>query len=244
MEVIDYNENFLILRDSRFELFWHKQLKNYETHIHLTTGEFFDPNDPSYYFFKYVPQADDVVFDVGACEGMFGYLTKNVVKEVHLFEPIKLHCCAMKHTFKNDSNVTIHNVGISNENYTTTFGVNPEGCMGCGGESNNPNEVNNEVEITTIDTFCDKTKVIPTMIKVDTEGYEMKMLNGSINTLNKYHPKLIMSLYHNVNDHVEIPEFLTKCGYKNLFFGKQQHRAGFFDSPNGKTIPVLLYAEL
>lgn len=47
-----------------------------------------------------------------------------------------------------------------------------------------------------------------TYIKYDVEGSELESLRGSIKTIQKYRPKLAISLYHKPEDIIEIPDFL------------------------------------
>lgn len=47
-----------------------------------------------------------------------------------------------------------------------------------------------------------------TYIKYDVEGSELESLRGSIKTIQKYRPKLAISLYHKPEDVIEIPDFL------------------------------------
>ena len=55
-----------------------------------------------------------------------------------------------------------------------------------------------------------------TYIKMDVEGSELEALKGSIRTIQKYRPKLAISVYHKPEDIFDIPIFLEKLdlGYK------------------------------
>jgi FkbM family methyltransferase len=58
-----------------------------------------------------------------------------------------------------------------------------------------------------------------TLIKLDVEGAEFEALRGAMNTIKKYRPKLIISVYHKRNDLFEIPLFINKMvpDYKFYF---------------------------
>ena len=52
-------------------------------------------------------------------------------------------------------------------------------------------------------------------IKMDIEGAELPALRGATQTIKYFKPKLAISVYHNLTDFFEIPEFLDslECGY-------------------------------
>jgi hypothetical protein len=52
----------------------------------------------------------------------------------------------------------------------------------------------------------------PDFIKIDVEGAEMLVLNGSKNTLRTYHPKILLST-HGRLIHTQCIEFLKARGY-------------------------------
>jgi FkbM family methyltransferase len=57
-------------------------------------------------------------------------------------------------------------------------------------------------------------------IKMDIEGAEPLALEGAINTIKKFKPKLAIAIYHSMEDFVNIPEWILNlnCGYE-LFLG-------------------------
>jgi len=68
-----------------------------------------------------------------------------------------------------------------------------------------------KVNIITIDDFVNKNKIKKIdFIKIDTEGYELKILKGAKETIKKFKPKIAISAYHKKEDKKEIPDFLLK----------------------------------
>jgi FkbM family methyltransferase len=59
---------------------------------------------------------------------------------------------------------------------------------------------------TTIDDYA--VDVVPTLIKIDTEGAEFDILTGAKATIEKYKPKLLISVYHNIEDLYRIPDLI------------------------------------
>ena len=81
-----------------------------------------------------------------------------------------------------------------------------------------------------IDDFVEDNK-IPKIdfIKMDIEGCGLKALQGAINTIKKYKPKLAIAAYHKYEDYYEIPKFLNELnlGYKFYF---ASYTPGFTDT--------------
>lgn len=46
---------------------------------------------------------------------------------------------------------------------------------------------------------------IPTLIKIDVEGYEQNVLNGAESMIKAYQPVLAVAIYHKERDFWEIP---------------------------------------
>lgn len=73
----------------------------------------------------------------------------------------------------------------------------------------------NEVMISTIDEEI-KDKI--TLIKMDIEGSEQKALMGAKSHIVKEHPKLLISVYHNHTDLIEIPKMINKLNKDYKFY--------------------------
>ena len=68
-------------------------------------------------------------------------------------------------------------------------------------------------------TTIDNLNLKPTFIKFHIEGNELKALKGSLNTIKKYRPKLVLTAYHNSDIVYKIPLWLKKnlMNYKFYF---------------------------
>jgi hypothetical protein len=55
-------------------------------------------------------------------------------------------------------------------------------------------------------------------IKMDIEGTELQALRGAVQTVQRYKPKLAISVYHRLADFYEIPEYLDSLSLGYRFF--------------------------
>lgn len=78
---------------------------------------------------------------------------------------------------------------------------------------------NNSVKADSIDHILKGRKA--TYIKYDVEGSELEALKGSIETIQKYRPKLAISLYHKPEDVIEIPDFLENLNMDYRYYIRQ-----------------------
>ena len=69
----------------------------------------------------------------------------------------------------------------------------------------------NEVSFNTIDNLG----VTPFFIKIDVEGAELEVLNGSLNVIKKYNPVILVEI-QNYQSYQEIKELLSSYGYINI----------------------------
>lgn len=66
------------------------------------------------------------------------------------------------------------------------------------------------IDITTIDLFQEENNLNVGLIKMDIEGAELEAIKGAENTIKKFKPILLISLYHTGKDFFEIPPLLQK----------------------------------
>jgi len=146
-------------------------------------------------------EENPVLLDIGACTGSFSLLAslnKNLI--VHSFEPalksfkflkknLEIHDLLNKQVF-------IYNKAISDRNKLDIFyTVNVDACIALsmlgGKPARHKTYMAKRVKTKTIDTFCVENNIIPTAIKIDTEGGELFALQGGKRTIKKHKPLIL-----------------------------------------------------
>lgn len=61
-----------------------------------------------------------------------------------------------------------------------------------------------QISITSLDSFVKGKGLDIGLIKVDVEGFEQEFLKGAYNTIKKYKPAMLISIYHNTSDFFDI----------------------------------------
>jgi FkbM family methyltransferase len=186
-------------------------------HALYGAGDLPPPPDPSVYV------------DAGAFDGdtIKLYLDRygGKCKTVHGFEPDPETYLRLKSNFSDDPRVVPHNVGLSKTASTLHFKADASraSILDSGGGI--------QVKVVGLDEVL---KGGPAgVIKMNIEGAEIDALYGAANTLRKYRPTLMLSVYHRPADLWRIPEVVDEIapGYRFYF---RQH--------DGGTIESVLYA--
>lgn len=156
------------------------------------------------YFDKVIRLEDGEVFIDGGC---FSFETSNLlldkckVKKIYAFEPDENNMKKVKEEVasKGLTNVECIDAGLWDCN--TVLHFNSKGSiMSCVDECGT-----DEIKVVAIDEVV-KEKV--TFIKMDIEGSELRALYGAEKTLIEDKPKLAISIYHKLEDIIDIPMYI------------------------------------
>ena len=90
------------------------------------------------------------------------------------------------------------------------------------------------VDMITIDKLVEDEKLLPSLIKLDVEGAELKALEGAVKTIDRFEPRLLVEVHHPVlPEQIErsLPEYQWKTRWRYLNtdlypFEKQPHMEG------------------
>ncbi len=163
-----------------------------------------------------VPDENEVFVDGGCYDGrtiaQFVKWCGGNYKKIYSFEPdpanYELVLARMKKTPL--ENVDIINKGLWSESTSISFAGNGDqgsridASGGC------------TIETSSIDEIARDDKV--TFIKLDVEGAEYKALEGARRTIEKYHPKMAISIYHKPEDIFELPELILSMNGEYRFW--------------------------
>jgi len=162
-----------------------------------------------------------VIFDVGGNKGQsvdkFIKIFSNPI--IHSFEPIKSEYDFMYSKFKDNNNIFLNNFALGNKKEEKEFNItantknssfykinkNTEWLKTRSKQYNTTEEgyvvPKQKVIINTIDNYCKDKKIDRIdLLKIDTQGYEDKVLEGSFNTIknNKLRAILTEIIFDNV----------------------------------------------
>lgn len=140
---------------------------------------------------------NDIFFDVGAHLGYFSIIAAKICykSKVHLFE-MDENCWTIIKTnieLNNIKNIILNKVAVSNQN-TGEFIPNYDS-PNAGLRIVKNRATNKLVSSTTLDSYVANVGQLPTFIKIDVEGAELKVLDGMKQLLEENHPKLLIEVH-------------------------------------------------
>ena len=178
-----------------------------------------------------------VAIDVGAHKGEFlSYLLKlNNIEKIHVFEPQKKIFSELVNKFSNNRKIVLNNFAISNEignkiikinklTSTSTFSEISERSLWFKLKNIilfSQNSIDDSYQVSTqkLDNYIKEQNITKIdLLKIDTEGHEINVLNGLENTLRRQTIKYILieinltKMYKNYNVS-EIENFLKEKNY-------------------------------
>ena len=179
-------------------------------------------------------EKDDFVIDAGGCWGDTSLIFSSqagIKGKVFTFEFFEDNLSVLKENFSNNKelaeNIFLTEQPLYNKSNEKLYLNHACADITTLTETKNNLQQYNSISI---DDFVKDNKVEKIdFIKMDIEGCELKALQGAVNTLKKYKPKLAIASYHKYDDYYEIPKFLNELniGYKFYF---ANYTLGFTDT--------------
>lgn len=202
------SEEFILNNDSKYQ--------NFIETYYSTCQKIIDKNQ--------IYLKNKVIIDVGSNIGLF---TKSIAESIpyshiHLFEPSKEYLEESKKILKNFSNITFNNFGLSDKSATLTLYKSKDDNIGWN-TLYEKDPLQDEKFFEMMDSECvdvvkldDYYKDIDSVdfIKIDVEGYERYVLEGSWNIIEKFKPHILIEVGWGTNH----PEWhLNQKTYEKLF---------------------------
>ena len=216
-ELLAYDTILLFKRDERINAgkrilkkrgrYYAKQRYNLEFTENSDVNEVFVDNIYSIYS-DFIPKEGQVVVDIGAQYGDYAILCSKVYKaKVYTFEPLPENFKEITENIKinglNERQIQAFNVALGNKDKTEVLSYS-------GDMANNIGEGEKiEVKFRTLDSY----KIKPDIMKIDVEGFELDVLEGAVETIKKFHPKIIIET-HSKELEKRTKEFLSRFDYR------------------------------
>lgn len=159
---------------------------------------------------------DKAIIDAGGYIGDTALLLSDYTNnKVYSFEPFLSNFNSMKENIKLNNKTNIEPVYMALGDENKNIYIN-ETEISCVSKVDMQSNSGNKVEMTTLDSFIEKNNIKVGLIKTDLEGFEQQFLRGALNTIRKYKPILIISIYHNYSDFFDIKPMIEELnlGYK------------------------------
>jgi len=169
-----------------------------------------------------------IIFDVGAHIGktIKKYQSNFPISKIYAFEPYPPLYNELSNKFKNNSEINISQIGLSNKSGTTTFYLSKYENLNSFKKPNHrawgfDDHYTIQVETTSLEKYCSKNSInYIDILKIDVQGSELDLLEGSEDLLINekigiiYIEWQVVPLYENHSLYFEISDFLKQFGYE------------------------------
>lgn len=135
---------------------------------------------------RYVKQRR-IAVDVGAHVGLFSYPLSHEFAQVIAFEPMPEHRDCFLRNMEGRDNWTLHPVALGPEAGEAAVRTRTEGSSGDTGVE--PSGDGHRVEMRTLDSYG---LIDVDFVKIDCEGYELLVLRGAVETLQRCRPVVLV----------------------------------------------------
>jgi FkbM family methyltransferase len=169
------------------------------------------------------PDADDVVLDLGACFGDTALAFAMAVGEkgrVYAFDPLPAHRTIFKENLGKNPELAPRVVFV--ERAVSAISDELVGFSEAFAGSRFDSAGLRKVKTISVDDFVERERVSRVdFIKMDIEGSELLALQGSRATIERYRPKLAISIYHRPDDLYQIIEYIDSMDQRYRMYVEQ-----------------------
>lgn len=168
---------------------------------------------------QYLPKEDNVVIDVGAHMGFFSMKVAKSVKKLLAVEPDPVNFKFLLYNIQSnklDEKVAPIKIALGEKHGKIFLDRN---AYGYGRSKSTKTKTDYQSDMWTLDELMTKKGINNvSLIKIDTEGFELDVLKGSVKTLHSFKPDLIIAAYHFPTEYLLISKFLRKHGYSVFYY--------------------------
>jgi len=192
----------------------------------------------------------DTALDVGANEGQFAKKLRNIgyKEKIISFEPLSKVFYNLKKESDKDKNWQVFNIAVGDQdgetiinesNYSLSSSILPMSKLHLEAKKNSNYIGKQKASIKKIDTFIDSENLIKNnlFLKIDTQGFEYQVINGSIKNLKNIRAILceltLVELYEGQKLWLEIVELLAANNFEIWSLEK-----GFQNSKNKQILQI------
>lgn len=159
--------------------------------------------------------ADDIVLDIGACEGIFAAIVTGRCKGVVAVEPSRSMCKLMREMFRvRRQACPLIKQCLLGTGRSTAYFIEDVLNPGASRITLEPTAGAYEVPVLTLDQLVEEIGIKPTYIKCDAEGAAPMIIAGGRRFLEQNRPKLAIASYHTDGEYVELHNLLKPMGYR------------------------------
>jgi len=179
-------------------------------------------NEPEMRLLKYLIGKESHVIDIGGNMGIYSYYMSKFCSKIEIFEPIPSCFKALNSWSHKKEGINVHNIGLSNRSGTAELliPVDQNGVEHDSSASLENHDFTNarseSISLHTLDSYVFQNI---NFIKIDVEGHEFGVLNGSQETINSSKPAMLIEIEqrHNSESIFKIFNFIKALGY-NIYF--------------------------
>lgn len=166
---------------------------------------------------------NNIVFDIGANIGNHAiFLSTFIADHLIAIEPnVTVLPTLRRNLSKNVSNYTLYECAVGEEPGRGRMIVPNNTSDNVGAAQVDMQSEESDVEITTLDALfsawkeTNNTPINVTLLKIDVEGMELKVLKGGVHIINEFRPHIVIEA-PNKQDLKNINAFLRPLGYQKL----------------------------
>jgi FkbM family methyltransferase len=217
-EYID-SHNFVDMLQDLFskeeEIFKHLEMAKSYQHFQLSNQNYYEQNIFDYrHGLVFLPKKtlkflDNKDFlDCGAYIGDSAIVFEKFFnpRKIYAFEPDKENYTSLLETIKlnNLKKVIPIKMGVGAFENTANFLLHHS----LSRVTNNDSDI--KIAVTTIDKYVSERNLDVGLIKMDVEGFELDVLKGAVETIERFKPVLSISIYHNAEQFINVIKFVKE----------------------------------